>query len=119
MQKFVKIGWLGASLRMGGIQHFCVYLSFFPVFSNSPTAQTERRNYAYYIPKDVVWAKDVPFGGRNNKKLYLGELCPQNPLILGISSLNVQSNNFRTAQPILFIYSSNDAAPRKEFGLSS
>ncbi len=60
----------------------CFFLSFF-FFSNSPTAQTERPIYAYYIPKDVVWAKDVPFGGRNYKKLYLGELCPQNPHILG------------------------------------
>jgi hypothetical protein len=35
---------------------------------------------------------------------------------IGISSLNVESNNFWTAQPILVIHSSNDAAPRKEFG---
>ncbi len=79
MQKLVKIGWLGASPRMGEINVFAC--AFF--FSNSPTAQTERRTYAYYTPKDVVWAKDVPFGGFNYKKLYLGELCPKNPHILG------------------------------------
>ncbi len=60
----------------------CAVLSFF-FFSNSPTAQTERRTYAYHTPEDVVWAKDVLFGGFNYKKLYLAELCPQNPHILG------------------------------------
>jgi hypothetical protein len=34
---------------------------------------------------------------------------------IGILSLNVQSNNFRTARPILVIRSSNDASPQKEF----
>jgi hypothetical protein len=34
---------------------------------------------------------------------------------IGIPSLNVQSNNFRTARPILVIRSSNDASPQKEF----
>jgi hypothetical protein len=34
---------------------------------------------------------------------------------IGIPSLNVESNNFRTAQPILVIRSSNDASPLKEF----
>jgi hypothetical protein len=31
-----------------------------------------------------------------------------------IPSLNVESNNFRTARPILVIHSSNDATPQKE-----
>jgi hypothetical protein len=35
---------------------------------------------------------------------------------IGISSSNVESNNFWTAQPILVLYSSNNAAPRKDFG---
>jgi hypothetical protein len=34
---------------------------------------------------------------------------------IGIPSLNVQSNNSRTARPILVIRSSNDAAPQKAF----
>jgi hypothetical protein len=32
---------------------------------------------------------------------------------IGIPSLNVQSNNFRIASPILVIRSSNDASPQK------
>jgi hypothetical protein len=36
---------------------------------------------------------------------------------IGISCLNVESNNFRTAHPILIIHSSNDAASRKKLGL--
>ncbi len=102
--------------------HFCRSFFLFLCFSNSPTAQTERRTYAYYTPKDVVWAKDVPFGGRNNKKLYLGSYAPKTPILgagIGISSLNVQSNNFSMAQPILIIYSLNNAAPRNEYGPKS
>jgi hypothetical protein len=36
--------------------------------------------------------------------------------MIGISSLNVESNNFRTSRPILVKRSSNDAAPLKEIG---
>ncbi len=36
---------------------------------------------------------------------------------IGISSLNVRSNNFRMAQPILITYSSNDAAPERNLVL--
>jgi hypothetical protein len=46
-------------------------------------------------------------------------LCPKNPQFragIGISSLNVESNNFWTAEPILVTYNSNSAAPRKELG---
>jgi hypothetical protein len=35
---------------------------------------------------------------------------------IGISSLSVELTDFRIAQTILVIHSSNDAAPRKEFG---
>jgi hypothetical protein len=49
-----------------------------------------------------------------------GELCPQKPSPfgagIGISSLNVESNNLSTAQPIPVIRSSNDTASRKKFG---
>jgi hypothetical protein len=41
---------------------------------------------------------------------------PQIEAGIGISSLNVESNNFRTAGPILVIRSSNDAVPRTKFG---
>jgi hypothetical protein len=35
---------------------------------------------------------------------------------IGISGSKVESNNFRTARPILVIRSSNDAPPQKKFG---
>jgi hypothetical protein len=62
---------------------FACAFHFSFLFSNSPTAQTERRTLAHYIPEDVVCAKDVPFGGHNNEDFYLGELCPKNPFIVG------------------------------------
>jgi hypothetical protein len=36
---------------------------------------------------------------------------------IGISSLNVESTNFRKARPILVISSSNDAAPKRNSDL--
>jgi hypothetical protein len=62
-------------------------------------------------------AQGCAFWGFNIKKLYLGELFPKLPHYLagiGIPSLNVESNNFRIARPILVIHSSNDASPQKE-----
>jgi hypothetical protein len=47
-------------------------------------------------------------------------VMPSNPPLragIGISSLNVKSNNFRTVQPTSVIPSSNDAAPQKKFSL--
>jgi hypothetical protein len=91
----------------------------FPFSSNSPTAQTKRLTYAYFIPEDVVRAKDVLFGSHIRKISFRG-IMPQKPADfgagIGISSLNVESNNFRMAQPILVIHSSNDAAPRNKLG---
>jgi hypothetical protein len=64
-------------------QRFCVFfLSFFLFFSNSPTAQTERPTYAYYIPEDAVCAKGVPFWGYNTKNFVWG-VIPPNPPLLG------------------------------------
>jgi hypothetical protein len=60
----------------------------------------------------------VPFVGHNNKKFYWG-LCPKHPHFgagIGISSLSVESNNFKISKPILVIHSSNNANPQKEFG---
>jgi hypothetical protein len=62
------------------------------------------------------------FGDFNTKNFYLKSFAPKPSLFgagTGISSLNVQSNNFKTAQPILVIRNSNDAAPRQEFGCKS
>jgi hypothetical protein len=45
-----------------------------------------------------------------NKNCYLGSYAPKPPhlgAVMGISSVNVESNNFRTSKPILVIYSSD------------
>jgi hypothetical protein len=58
------------------------------------------------------------FWGFQHKNLYLGSYFPKRPHFwagIGISSLNVESNTFRTARPILVNRSSNDASPQKEF----
>jgi hypothetical protein len=52
VQKLVKIGWLG--LLREWVKYNCFACSFFLVFTNSPTAQTERPTEAYYIPEDVA-----------------------------------------------------------------
>jgi hypothetical protein len=89
----------------------------FLFFCNSPTTQTERPTSAYYIQEDMVWAKDVLFEVHNAQNFYLGSYVPKTPSFVagrGISSLNIESDNFNTAEPILVMRSSNDAAPRKE-----
>jgi hypothetical protein len=101
VQKLAEVDLLGTSPRMGEIQRFCVF--FFS--SNSPTAQTKGLTYAKYIPGDVVWAKDVPFG-ISTWKMLTREVPQTAPLLvtgIGISGLNVESNNYRTARPILVI----------------
>jgi hypothetical protein len=64
-----------------------------------------------YISVDAVCSKDVPFGGFNTKnsfgRVFNPKKLPHFWAGIGISSLNVESNNFRTA---LVICSSNDAA---------
>jgi hypothetical protein len=61
----------------------------------------------------------VPHGDFNAKKLYLGSYSKKHSSHFlagtGIPSLDVQSDNFRTARPILVIRISNDASPQKEF----
>jgi hypothetical protein len=61
----------------------------------------------------------VPFEGYNTKNFYVESYAPKTLMFgAGImtSSLNVESNNFRAARPILVTRSSNDAASQKEFG---
>jgi hypothetical protein len=58
--------------------------------------------------------------GFQHKTILVGEVIPPKTLFWGggnegISSLDVESNNFRTASPILVIHSSNDASPQKKF----
>jgi hypothetical protein len=65
----------------------------------------------------VIWAKDVPFGLYKN--FVFGGVMPKNPHFVArieIFSLNVESNNFRAAESILVIRSSNNAASCKKFG---
>jgi hypothetical protein len=60
----------------------------------------------------------VLFGVSTLKNYIWGVIPKKLPRFLagiGISSLNVESNNFRTARPILVIRSSNDASPQKEY----
>jgi hypothetical protein len=54
----------------------------------------------------------------STQKNYIWGVIPKNCLFFagtGISSLNVQSNSFRTARPISVIRSSNHASPQKKF----
>jgi hypothetical protein len=56
--------------------------------------------------------------GFQRQKIIWGVIPPKLPHFsagIGISGLNVESNNFRTARPILVIHSSNDIYPQKEF----
>jgi hypothetical protein len=58
----------------------------------------------------------VPFAVSTLRNYIWGVIPEQLPPFfagIGISSLNVQSNNLRTARPILVIRSSNDASPQK------
>jgi hypothetical protein len=79
---------------------FFNFYRFLHFFSNSSTAQTGNPTYACHVPKDATWVKDVPFRGHNTQNFILDELCPKPSLFgrgIGISSLNVESNDFRTA----------------------
>ncbi len=54
--------------------------------------------------------------GHNNKRFYLGSYATKTYSFgaeIGTSSLNVESNDFITAQTSLVIHRSNDAAPER------
>jgi hypothetical protein len=58
----------------------------------------------------------VPFEVSTQKNYIWGVIPPKLPHFsagMGIYSLNIQSNNFCTARPILVIRSSNDASPKR------
>jgi hypothetical protein len=90
---------------------------FFLIFGSkgTRTADTGRSTPTYYDSIDAVSPKDVPFGGFNAKILYLGSYSPKPPSFFRRNGLNVQSNNFRRARPILVLRSSNDASTQKQF----
>ncbi len=92
---------------------------FLTLFSGTRTADAGRSTPTYYKSIDAVWPKDVPFGVSTQKNFIWGVIPEKPPRFgagIGISSINVQSNNFRTAWPILVIHNSNDASQRKEYG---
>jgi hypothetical protein len=63
-------------------------------------------------------AQGPAFWGFNIKKFYVGSYSQKLSHFsagIGISSLNVDLNNFKMARPILVICSSNDASSQKEF----
>jgi hypothetical protein len=114
----VNIGQVDSSPHMGEIVGYCYFFSNIWL-SGTCTADARRSTLKYYTSIDPLLPKDVPFGGFNAKKLYLGSDFQITPISflagLGIPSLNVESNNFRSARPILVIRSSNDASPQKDF----
>jgi hypothetical protein len=73
----------------------------------------------YITYQKICLSQGCAFWGHIRKNFYLGAMPPISPHFLaeiGISSLNVESNNFRTGGPISVIHGSNDAAPRMEYG---
>jgi hypothetical protein len=101
----VTIGLAIASLHNGEVgYHYFFSLIWLSV---TRTADAEGSTPTFTISIDAVWPKHVPFGGFNTKHFYLG-VIPENPLFgagIGISNLNVGSDNLRTTRPILVICS--------------
>jgi hypothetical protein len=65
----------------GGLHRYATYNKKFPVFSDfisirKRTAQTAGAILMVNGSKDVVWRKDVPFGGQNNIVEGLGGQIP-------------------------------------------
>jgi hypothetical protein len=67
------------------MQHITKNFRFFSVFIsiNERTAQTAGAILMVNGSKDVVWRKDVPFGGQNNIVEGLGVKSPQNTQFFG------------------------------------
>jgi hypothetical protein len=67
------------------MQHITKNFRFFSVFIsiNERTAQTAGAILMVNGSKDVVWRKDVPFGGQNNIVEGLGVKSPQNIQFFG------------------------------------
>jgi hypothetical protein len=77
-------------IQGGGGLHRCATYNkkfpvFFPVFIsiNERTAQTAGAILMVNGSKDVVWRKDVPFGGQNNIFEGFGGQIPQNTQFFG------------------------------------
>jgi hypothetical protein len=74
----------------GGLHRYATYNKKFPFFSvfisiGKRTAQTAGAILMVNGSKDVVWRKDVPFGGQNNIVEGLGGQIPQNTQFVGLN----------------------------------
>jgi hypothetical protein len=89
---------------------------FFLIFVTLARAQpTPGARPPHIIHQSMQFDARMYLLGVSTQNFFIWEsYFPKTPSFWG--GLNVESNNFRTARPILVICSSNDAAPRKEFG---
>jgi hypothetical protein len=69
------------------VQHITKSFRFFSVFISidQRTAQTAGAILMVNGSKDVIWRKDVPFGGQNNIVEGLGGQIPQNTQFFGLN----------------------------------
>jgi hypothetical protein len=61
-----------------------IYLFFSNIWLEQAHSRRRALDPTYYTSIDPVLPKDVPFGGFNAKKLYLGELFPKTSLIFSL-----------------------------------
>jgi hypothetical protein len=81
----VLIAYKGGSTQMCNIkQKVSGFLSVF-ISIRPRTAQTTGAILMVNGSKDVVWRKDVPFGGQNNIVEGLGGQIPQNTQFFGLN----------------------------------
>jgi hypothetical protein len=78
----------GVDRIQGGLQRYVTYNKKFPVFSvfisiNERTAGTAGAILMVNSSKDVVWRKNVPFGGQNNIVEGSWGQIPQNTQFFG------------------------------------
>jgi hypothetical protein len=75
-------------------------LPYLFLFLYASTAQTIQPISTHDGSNDAVWSKEVPFGGGNDVKLFLGVEIPKNPNFLTPDAENpaksIHSNNFWT-----------------------
>ncbi len=96
----VKIGSIDTSPHMGEVVGYGYYFSL--IFGSRASAQPMPGAWSPHIVHQSMrfGPRTCLLGVSTRKRLYFGELFPKTPHFLaaiGISSLNVGSNNFRTA----------------------
>ena len=70
---------MGWNITFAGSFLFIFLFIFF--FFYKPTGQTENHTYANNSSKHVVWSKEVPLGGLNDREPFLGKWGSKNPKI--------------------------------------